>query len=77
MALALSPAFGARTPISSARSANQRAAPSIAFSSRLGPNIDFPRQIMPQPSLASPGILARMRLATSSRPIPLQQFVYR
>eukprot|EP00969_Alexandrium_andersonii_P073948 3261857-Alexandrium_andersonii.AAC.1 len=57
-------------PSSSARSASQSAAPSIAFSPRLGPKIGFPRQIMPQPSLAASGILARMRLATSSRPIP-------
>eukprot|EP00969_Alexandrium_andersonii_P294251 13005620-Alexandrium_andersonii.AAC.1 len=69
MARVLSPAFGTRAPTSSARSASQRAAPPIAFSSSSGPKMDFPRHIMPQPSLASAGILARMRLATSARPI--------
>eukprot|EP00969_Alexandrium_andersonii_P156488 6918462-Alexandrium_andersonii.AAC.1 len=70
MARALSPAFGARAPISPARSVSQSAAPSIAFSSSSGPKMDFPRQIMPQPSLASAGILARIRLAASASPIP-------
>eukprot|EP00969_Alexandrium_andersonii_P151904 6717355-Alexandrium_andersonii.AAC.1 len=70
MARALSSPFGARAPISSVCSASHSAAPSMAFSSKFGPKMDFPRQIMPQPSLASSGILARMRRATSSRPIP-------
>eukprot|EP00969_Alexandrium_andersonii_P029843 1302800-Alexandrium_andersonii.AAC.1 len=70
MARALSPAFGTRVPSSPARSASQSAAPSIAFSSRSGPKMDSPRRIMSQPFLASAGIRARIRLATSASPIP-------
>eukprot|EP00969_Alexandrium_andersonii_P132769 5871348-Alexandrium_andersonii.AAC.1 len=35
--------------------------------------MDFPRQIMPQPSRASAGNLARTRPATSARPTPPQR----
>eukprot|EP00969_Alexandrium_andersonii_P169093 7474498-Alexandrium_andersonii.AAC.1 len=73
MARARSPAFGVRAPSSSACSASHSAAPPIAFLSGSGPKMGFPRQIMPQPSLASAGIFARMRPATPARPKPFQR----
>eukprot|EP00969_Alexandrium_andersonii_P279950 12375580-Alexandrium_andersonii.AAC.1 len=72
MARARSPAVGGRTPSSSARSAIHRAAAPMPFSSKLGPMMDLPRQIMPGPPRASSAMCARTRAATSGRRTPFQ-----